>query len=74
MLLNTFRRNFVQRRTFDPSKKEDLQELKFFKDNGKWNGACPFYLEDPYIEVPAMCDNKFTAYMLEKLLTKSSKK
>lgn len=68
MLLTTFRRNFVQRRDFDPANLDDLKELKYFKDNGKWKGACPFYLEDPYVEVPAMCEGKFTNYMLAKLL------
>lgn len=74
MVLNTFRRNFIQRRDFDPSKAEDLKELKYFKDNGKWRSACPFYLEDPFIEVPAMCESKFTNYMLSKVLNKSRKK
>lgn len=68
MVLNTFRRSLVQRRDFNPSRAEDLKELKYFKDNGKWRGACPFYLEDPFIEVPAMCESKFTNYMLEKML------
>lgn len=73
MVLNTFRRNFVQRRDFDPSNEDDLKELKYFKDTGKWKNACPFYLEDPFIEVPAMCESKFTNYMLDKIL-KSRKK
>lgn len=68
MVLNTFRRSLVQRKDFDPSNREDLKALKYFKDNGKWKGACPFYLEDPYIEVPAMCESKFTDYMLSKVL------
>ena len=68
MVLNTFRRSLVQRRDFNPAKAEDLKELKYFKDHGKWRDACPFYLEDPFIEVPAMCESKFTNYMLDKVL------
>jgi len=64
MILNTFRRSFDERREFDPADKKDLQELKFFKEKCKWKNGCPFYLEDPYIEIPAMCDNKYTNYML----------
>jgi hypothetical protein len=73
MVLNTFRRNIIQRRDFDPTKAEDLVELKYFKDNGKWKSVCPFYLEEPFIEVPAMCESKFTNFMLAKIL-KSRKK
>jgi hypothetical protein len=67
MILSTFRRAFTARREFDPSSKKDLSELKFFKEKGKWKQGCPFYLEDPFIEVPAMCYHKYTEYMLEKV-------
>ncbi len=67
MNLQTFRRSFNPRREFDPANKQDLLELKFFKKNGKWKNGCPFYLEDPYIEVPAMCESKFTNHMLDKM-------
>ena len=67
MNLSTFRRSFNPRREFNPSNDEDLKELKFFKKNGKWKNGCPFYLEDPFVEIPAMCENKFTNYMLEKM-------
>jgi len=66
MILSTFRRAFVERREFNPSDKRDLVELKHFKVTGKWKSGCPFYLEDPFIEVPAMCDHKYTNYMLLK--------
>ena len=67
MILRTFRRAFNERREFDPSSKKDLRELKFFKEKGKWKEGCPFYLEDPFIEVPAMCYHKYTEYMLTKV-------
>jgi hypothetical protein len=65
--LQTFRRSFNPRREFDPASKQDLQEFKYFKKTGKWKNGCPFYLEDPFIEIPAMCESKFTTYMLEKM-------
>jgi hypothetical protein len=67
MNLSTFRRSFNPRREFDPTNSQDLQELKFFKKNGKWKNGCPFYLEDPFIDIPTMCENKFTNYMLENM-------
>jgi hypothetical protein len=67
MNLSTFRRSFNPRREFNPADKKDLQELKFFKKKGKWKNGCPFYLEDPFVDIPAMCENKFTTYMLVQM-------
>jgi hypothetical protein len=67
MNLQTFRRSFNPRREFDPTSHEDLIELKYFKDNGKWRNGCPFYVEDPFIEVPAMCYFKYSEHMLSQL-------
>ena len=66
-ILNTFTRKFNPRRNFDPSKIQDLRELKYFKENMAWKTACPFYLMDPFLEIPAMCMSKYTDYMLTKL-------
>lgn len=57
----------IHRRFFDPSKKDDLKELKFFIENGRWKGVCPFHLEEPYLEIPAMCERKFAQHQLSKL-------
>ena len=67
MNLKTFRKAFSPRRDFNPSSIKDLQELKFFKENNKWKTGCPFHIDDPYLEIPSMCDNKFTNYMLSKM-------
>ena len=67
MNLKTFRKAFSPRRDFNPSSTKDLQELKFFKENNKWKTGCPFHIDDPYLEIPSMCDNKFTNYMLSKM-------
>ena len=53
------------RRLFDASRKEDLHELKYFLENDKWEKGCPFYLEDPFEDIPSMCKDKFTRLMLE---------
>lgn len=67
MSLKTFRNAFSPKRDFNPAAIKDLQELKFFKENNKWKTGCPFYIDDPYLEIPSMCDNKFTNYMLSKM-------
>jgi hypothetical protein len=66
-VLNTFANKFNPRRNFDPAKIEDLRELKYFKEHMAWKTACPFHLEDPFLEIPAMCMSKYTDYMLMNL-------
>jgi hypothetical protein len=57
------------RRIFDPSKKEDLKELKHYLDHNKWIENCPFYLEDYWDNIPVMCMQKYAQYMLNKVVT-----
>lgn len=73
-MLATFRKSITPQRDFDPSKTEDLKELLYFKNNGKWKSGCPFFLDETFIEVPAMCYTKYTHYMLEQTLSKSARK
>ncbi len=64
----TILHRFAQRRRyFDPSKREDLKEVKFFKANYKWKDGCPFYLEWPHADVVTMCNTKYSDYMLKQL-------
>lgn len=60
-------RSARNRRDFDPSRKEDLLELRFFLENSKWKNGCPFSLEDGYTEIPYQCFVKFAKYKLNKL-------
>ena len=57
---------FNQRRVFDPSKKEDLEELKHFLLTKSWKTVCPFYLEFPWESIPVMCLEKFAVQELSK--------
>ena len=56
-----------QRRRFDPSNKEDLKELAYFKKNGTWKNCCPFLIEWPYKDVISMCQARYTDYVLMSL-------
>lgn len=58
---------FKKRRIFNPAKKNDLLELKFFLENNQWRNGCPFYLEFPYEDIPTMCKDMYSRYMLKKL-------
>lgn len=56
------------RRGFNPNSIEDIKELKYFLDNGKWKTVCPFYIEDPWENIPEMCKDKFTRYMIQTVI------
>jgi hypothetical protein len=53
-----------QRQRFDPTNANHLAELRFFRVNGKWQKGCPFYLEEPFLEIPAMCYHRLTEHQL----------
>lgn len=59
------RLNFV-RETFDPKNKRHQRELRYFLENRTWKTSCPFYLEFPYDNIPAMCQEKFALHALSK--------
>jgi hypothetical protein len=60
-ILNASRK---QREVFDPKNKSHLEELKFYLENKKWKNGCPFYLEHPYLEIPAMVSQRFLKHRL----------
>jgi hypothetical protein len=55
------------RRIFDPSSKQDLLELKHFIENKHWKNGCPFFVEYPWEDIPAMCKDKYASHMLAHL-------
>lgn len=56
--------NLNNRRKFDPDSVEDQNELLYFLENNKWRTLCPFEIEQPWREIPAMCMYKYSLYML----------
>lgn len=57
-------RGLSSRVQFDPANADHLQELRFFMTNGKWQSGCPFLLEHPYLEIPAMCYRRLAEHTL----------
>jgi hypothetical protein len=53
-----------KREYFDPANEQHLKQLAYFVKNGRWQNGCPFYLEQPYLEIPAMCSNRFLEHSL----------
>jgi hypothetical protein len=60
-----FHKNY--RRAFDPAKVEDQMELKFFLENRRWKNGCPFEIEYPWEDIPAMCKEKYALYKLQEV-------
>jgi hypothetical protein len=54
-----------QRRSFEPGSKDDMKIAKKFFHNNKWENGCPFFLEWPYLDIPAMIKDKITEYTLK---------
>lgn len=53
---------------FNPSSHEHrLDYAKFLKYNG-WKDGCPFLLEEPYEDIPAMINAKITEHSLKPLM------
>ena len=48
-----------QKHRFNPKNKNDIALLKQFITEYKWGGPCPFLLEEPYLDIPAMMKDKY---------------
>lgn len=48
-----------QKRKFDPKNEKDVQLFKSFLTDNKWNGPCPFILEEPHTIIPEMLKDKY---------------
>jgi hypothetical protein len=42
-------------------------ELKFFLENRRWKNGCPFEIEYPWEDIPAMCKEKYALYKLQEV-------
>lgn len=57
--------NRFYKRLFDVRSRVDLEEYRYFLEQGKWkNGVCPFEVEWPYISIPNMINEKITRHYL----------
>jgi hypothetical protein len=55
----------LQKRTFDPTKQEDMNLFKLFLETGRWGDkGCPFILEWPFLTIPDMLKDSITKHVL----------
>jgi hypothetical protein len=64
-MINTFQKVFNNKRMFDPNNQKDIDCFKKFLRYGKWDkNGCPFMLENPYISIPHMIQDKIVKNLL----------
>ena len=56
------------KRPFDPTNRVDLEEFDYFRKNGKWMSNCPFELEQPFLSIPHMINQKLVDMYYEIIL------
>jgi hypothetical protein len=58
-MITVFQKNFVAKKVFDPNDENDVDIFKKFLIENKWpKSGCPFMLENPYISIPHMIQEK----------------
>jgi len=62
------------KRIFNPESPEDLKVFENFTNQLAWHGPCPFYLEWPYEEIPAMIKDKILQKHLGQIIKNTKKK
>ena len=53
---------------FNPKDKKHVLEYANFLKNRGWKDGCPFFLEDPYTDIPTMIQSKISEYVALHML------
>jgi hypothetical protein len=51
---------------FDPSNKKHLSDYASFLKYNNWKNGCQYFLEDPYMDIPTMINEKVVSHFLTK--------
>ena len=62
--MNVLEKVVRDRRAFDPSNLNDIEEFRYFLINHKWKNGCPFYLDWPYLTIPDMIKDMIIKHTL----------
>jgi hypothetical protein len=58
-MISSFEKKYHNKRLFNPRSKKDVETFKKFLIENRWGGTgCPFILENPYISIPHMIQDK----------------
>jgi hypothetical protein len=59
-------KNLIPRRFFDPSSPTDQEEVRYLLEVGKWKTSCPFWEENGWNTISAMCVHKLALHFLQQ--------
>lgn len=62
---NSARAQITPRVLFDPGNKKHREGYAYFLKHRSWPRDLHFYLEWPYVNIPAMCQDRLTRYFLK---------
>jgi len=55
-----------QREVFDPANEQHVVIFARYLFDGYWPDACPFYVENPFIDAASTCKDKLLRYQLKQ--------
>lgn len=58
--------NIRSRVMFDPNNQEHMVAFADFVRYNNWKDGCPFYLEEPYADIPSMLYSKVAEYCVDR--------
>ena len=59
---------------FDPTSSDHLKIYNKFLKTKHWSEGCPFHLEWPYANIPAMVERKIIDHHLDRIILSTKKK
>lgn len=53
---------------FDPSNLDHVKHYKYFIENNRWSGSCPFRIEWPFVTVPELIKDRLIKTYLDDII------
>ncbi len=53
---------------FDPSNLNHDKHYKYFLENSRWSGSCPFRIEWPFVTVPELIKDRLIKKYLDNII------
>ena len=64
---------FGPKRQFNAADNQDLQEYKYFLEQGRWRNTCPFICEPPWESVIFMIERRIAEVWISDLIEETAR-